>query len=170
MWFQDEARFGQQNTTTRLWAEKGSRPRAVRQQQFQNAHIYGAVCPATGQTEAIISPILSMEMMKIHLQQIADATPEGRHAVVIMDCASWHADKVAEDIEKITIIHLPPYSPELNPVEQVWQWLRQRKLANSCFSGYENIVDRVSDAWNAFREDANRVKSMCTRSWTDLIT
>jgi transposase len=67
------------------------------------------------------------------------------------------------------VITQPPYSPELNPVEQVWQWLRQRKLANSCFSGYENIVDRVSDAWNAFREDVSRVKSMCTRAWTDLI-
>ena len=108
--------------------------------------------------------------MKIYLQQIADATPDGRHAMVIMDCASWHADKVAQDIEKITIIHLPPYSLELNPVEQVWQWLRQRKLANSCFSSYENIVDRVSDAWNAFREDTALVKSMCIRSWISLIT
>ncbi len=88
--------------------------------------------------------------MKIRLQQIADTTSDGRHAVLIMDCASWHADKVVQDIEKITIIHLPPYSPELNPVEQVWQWLRQRKLANSYFSGYENIEDRVSDTWNAF--------------------
>ena len=68
--------------------------------------------------------------MQIHLQQIADATPAGRHDIVIMDCARWHADKAAENIEKITLIHLPPYSPELNPIEQVWQWLRQRKMAN----------------------------------------
>ncbi|WP_059364695.1 hypothetical protein [Pseudoalteromonas sp. '520P1 No. 423'] len=54
--FQDEARFGQQNTTTRLWAEKGSRPRAVKQQQFQYANLFGAICPATGATEAIVTP------------------------------------------------------------------------------------------------------------------
>ena len=56
VWFQDEARFGQQNTTTRIWATKGTRPRAVRQQQFESAYLYGAVCPATGATEAIIAP------------------------------------------------------------------------------------------------------------------
>tara|TARA_R110001583_G_scaffold195325_1_gene371705 strand:+ start:817 stop:1059 length:243 start_codon:yes stop_codon:yes gene_type:complete len=58
VWFQDEARFGQQNTTTRVWAQKVSRPRVIRQQQFISTHIYGAVCPSTGQTEALISPIL----------------------------------------------------------------------------------------------------------------
>ena len=56
IWFQDEARFGQQNTTTRLWAEKGSRSRAVKQQQFQYAYLFGAICPATGATEAIVTP------------------------------------------------------------------------------------------------------------------
>lgn len=55
-WFQDEARFGQQNTTTRLWAHKGSRPRAVKQQQFDYAYLFGAICPSTGRTEAIIAP------------------------------------------------------------------------------------------------------------------
>ena len=92
IWFQDEARFGQQNTTTRLWAEKGSRPSAINQQQFISTHIYGAVCPATGQTEALISPVLSMEMMQNHLQLISDATPKGRYAIVIMDRAGWHSN------------------------------------------------------------------------------
>ncbi|MDO6557550.1 IS630 family transposase, partial [Colwellia sp. 4_MG-2023] len=57
VWFQDEARFGQQNTTTRVWATKGTRPRVVRQQQFEYAYLFGAICPATGATEAIISPL-----------------------------------------------------------------------------------------------------------------
>ena len=56
IWFQDEARFGQQNTTTRLWAEKGSRPRVVKQQQFLNAYLFGAVCPGNGKTEALVLP------------------------------------------------------------------------------------------------------------------
>ncbi len=55
-WFQDEARIGQQNTTTRLWSMKGCRPRAVKQQQFDYAYLFGAVCPATGETEALIAP------------------------------------------------------------------------------------------------------------------
>ncbi|WKD22688.1 transposase [Pseudoalteromonas sp. KG3] len=75
VWFQDEARFGQQNTTSKIWAKKGTRPRVVKQQQFLSTHIFGAVCPATGQTEAIIAPYLSKDIMKQHLQLISDATP-----------------------------------------------------------------------------------------------
>ena len=70
VWFQDEARFGQQNTTTRLWAEKGSRPRAVGQQQFEYAYLFGAICPSTGATEALISPVMNMAGMEQHLSLI----------------------------------------------------------------------------------------------------
>ena len=169
IWFQDEARIGQQNTTTKMWAEKGSRPSVVRQQQFISTHIYGAVCPATGQTEALISPILSLEMMQNHLQLISDATPKGRYAVVIMDRASWHSNKIVGRFNNLSILHLPPYSPELNPIEQVWSWLRQHHLANRCFNGYESIVGSVCDAWNDFVSDTQRVMKMCTRDWMNLI-
>tara|TARA_R110001606_G_scaffold286491_1_gene434770 strand:- start:1021 stop:1227 length:207 start_codon:yes stop_codon:yes gene_type:complete len=63
VWFQDEVRFGPQNTATRLWANKGSRPRAVKQQQFEYTYLFGAVCPATGATEALLSPFVSKEIM-----------------------------------------------------------------------------------------------------------
>ena len=76
VWFQDEARFGQQNTTTRLWATKGTRPRAVKQQQFEYAYLFGAVCPSTGATEAIISPVMNMDIMEKHLSLISQRVPE----------------------------------------------------------------------------------------------
>ena len=142
----------------------------VRQQQFISAHIYGAVCPATGQTEALISPVLSMEMMENHLQLISDATPKGRYSVVIMDRASWHSNKTARKFGNLSIIHLPPYSPELNPIEQVWSWLRQNELANFAFKDYEDIVEQITLAWNNFRHQVKHVKSLCKRSWTNLIT
>jgi hypothetical protein len=169
VWFQDEARFGQQNTTTRVWAKKGSRPRGVRQQQFISTHIYGAVCPSPGQTEALISPILSTEMMEKHLKQISDATPVGRYALAVMDCASWHSDKLNNSFKNVTVMHLPPYSPELNPVEQVWAHLRAHDLANFTFKNYDDIVDQVSVAWNRFRHQVDHVKSLCKREWTNLI-
>ena len=90
VWFQDEARFGQQNTTTRLWAEKGTRPRAVKQQQFEYAYFFGAVCPATGDTEALIAPIMNMDVMEKHLSLISKKVPKGRHAVIVVDGAAWH--------------------------------------------------------------------------------
>ena len=152
IWFQDEARFGQQNTTTRLWAEKGSRPRAVKQQQFLNAYLFGAVCPANGNTEALVVPFSNKEGMKLHMEQISKATPNGRHSVV-------------EEFDNLSIIKLPAYSPELNPIEQVWQWLRQNELANKCFKDYDDIVESCCDAWNSFRSDINLVKNICFRDW-----
>ena len=169
VWFQDEAHFGQQNTTTRLWASKGSRPRAVKQQQFEYAYVFGAVCPSSGATEALIVPKANSDVMRIHLQQISDATQVGRHAVVIMDGAGWHRKHLEDEFDNLSIIRLPPYSPELNPVEQVWQWLRQHHLANRCFNGYSDIVESCSTAWNDFRSSINRVIRMCSREWINLI-
>jgi len=111
VWFQDEAKFGQQNTTTRLWAEKGTRPRAVKQQQFEYAYLFGAVCPSTGATEALIAPCMNMDVMRKHLSLISKRTLSKRHAVIIVDGAAWHQEHLADEFENVTIIKLPPYSP-----------------------------------------------------------
>jgi transposase len=92
------------------------------------------------------------------------------HAIVVMDGAGWHTADIAEQFNNISIIKLPPYSPELNPIEQVWSWLRQHYLANQRFIDYNDIVNSVCEAWNSFCEDKNRVKSLCFRDWTRLIT
>lgn len=65
-------------------------------------------------------------------------------------------------------LKLPPYSPELNPIEQVWQWLRQRHLSNKVFNGYEDIVDSCTNAWNTFRKNVDTVKFICSREWIKL--
>jgi transposase len=169
VWFQDEARFGQQNTTTRVWATKGSRPRVVRQQQFEYAYLFGAVCPSTGETEAIVAPFSNSEAMVEHMTLISKKTVAGRHAVVIMDGAGWHQKHTTAGLDNVSIIKLPPYSPELNPIEQVWQWMRQNELANRCFNGYDDIVDQCCRAWNNFRSDKLRVKKLCSRDWTNLV-
>ncbi|HIF9079108.1 TPA: IS630 family transposase, partial [Photobacterium damselae] len=168
IWFQDEARFGQQNTTTRLWAERGTRPRAVKQQQFEYAYLFGSICPQKGIGEAIVVPWVNKDIMIEHLKQISSVTEKGRHAIVIMDGAGWHTEDIADDFQNISIIKLPPYSPELNPIEQVWSWLRQHYLANQSFSDYEDIVSKVCSAWNSFLECSTRVTKMCSRRWTDL--
>lgn len=165
IWFQDEARFGQQNTTTRLWARKGSRPRAVKQQQFDYAYLFDAVCPATRATEALVTPWVNKDVMRQHLLQISEQTQPGHHALVVMDGAGWHTSDIAAGIPNVEIIKLPPYSPELNPIEQVWSWLRQRCLANRCFENYEDIVESCSNAWNEFISNTQRVMSICYREW-----
>ena len=168
VWFQDEARFGQQNQTTRVWAETGTRPRVVKQQQYEYGYLFGAVCPSNGKTEAFIAPCVNKEAMTLHLAQISKATPYGRHAVVIMDGAGWHTFDTARPFNNLTIIKLPPYSPELNPIEQVWSWLRQHCLSNRIFEGYNDIVEQVSKAWNKFISRTERVIKMCSRAWINL--
>ncbi|QUJ67620.1 transposase [Photobacterium sp. GJ3] len=91
---------------------------------------------------------------------------------MIMDGAGWHTDDVAHQFENVSIIKLPPYSPELNPIEQVWRWLRQRCLANQSFSNYDDIVDKIYAAWNQFWNQflqcTHRLKQICSREWIDL--
>ena len=100
--------------------------------------------PENGKTEALISPLVNKEVMTQHMKQISEATQGGRHAVVVMDGAGWHTLDTVRPFDNVTLIKLPPYSPELNPIEQVWQWLRQRCLSNRIFKGYDEIVEQVS--------------------------
>ena len=130
--------------------------------------MFSAVCPATGNTEALITPWVNKDIMKQLLKLISERTEAGRHAVVIMDGASWHQHELVKGIDNVSLIKLPPYSPELNPIEQVWSWLRQHHLANRYFAGYEDIVESCSKAWNAFISDAQRVIDMCTRDWASV--
>ena len=165
IWFQDEARFGQQNTTTRLWAKRGTRPRAIKQQQFDYAYLFGSVCPERGIGQGLVVPWVSKDIMKEHLKQVSSVTEQGRHAVIIMDGASWHTDDIAESFDNVSIIKLPPYSPELNPIEQVWSWMRQRCLGNQRFLDYDDIVEKVCCAWNKFLSCTDRVTKMYSRNW-----
>ena len=165
IWFQDEARVGQRGTVARMWAEKGTRPRIVRQQQFNSAYIFGAVCPQKDKGMGIIMPYSDTEAMLIHLKHISANISKGRHAIIIMDRASWHTTKKIKKFNNITIIHLPAASPELNPVEQIWQHLRRRELSNRCFKDYEEILNVCSFAWNNFIDEKGAIKNLCTRDW-----
>ena len=166
IWFQDEARFGQQNQTTRLWALTGTRPSAVKQQQFEYGYLFGAVCPGNGEGEVLVMAKANKEAMTEYLRLISNATPKGRHSVVIIDGAAWTL-KIPHHyfLTRISIIKLPPYSPELNPMEKVWQWLCQRCLSNRVFDGYDEIVEQVSRAWTIFTGDPKRVTQLCNWDW-----
>lgn len=170
IWFQDEARVGQRGTVTRIWAKKGTRPRTIRQQQYLFAYLFGAVCPNTDQAVGLALPFVNTEAMDLHLETISDAVPQGRHAVLVADGAAWHTTDKLTCPENISLLPLPPYSPELNPMENLWEHLRQKWLANRCFEGYEAILDACCDAWNAFTDKAGAIKQLCSRSWAVLQT
>lgn len=106
--------------------------------------------------------------MRQHLTKISEATHSDRYALVIIDGAGWHADDIAKEFCHLSVLKLPPYSPELQPIEQVWQWLRQHCLANRYFDGYNDIVEQCCNAWNTFIQCKDRVKSLCTRHWANM--
>lgn len=165
VWFQDEARVGQRGTLTRIWATKGTRPRAIRQQQFEYAYIFGAVCPKRDLAVGLVLPTVNSEAMKIHLEHISAQVEEGKHAVIILDRAAWHTTNKVKKFKNITLVPLPPASPELNPVEQVWQQLRDRELANRSYEGYDDIIESCCVAWNNYVDTPGNVNRLCTRNW-----
>lgn len=167
IWTQDESRVGQQGSLARIWSPRGTRPRKVRQQQFIFAYIYGASCALTGDSFGLIFPETNTKSMQIYLDGLSVHIDSGRHGAIIVDNAGWHTSKELRVPDNITLIPLPPYSPELNPMEQVWQWLKQNHLSNICFNNYDDIVDKLSVAWNAFSNNIKLVKSICCRQWID---
>src|SRR3979490_371355 len=148
VWFQDEARIGQKNSLTRVWGQTGSRPVAPKDLGFASAYVFGAVCPSAGKAAALIMPICNTAAMNHHLCEISSQVAADAHAVVILDGASWHNSHGLMVPSNITLLALPPYSPELNPVERVWHYLRSHWLANSVFPSLANIMDACETAWN----------------------
>lgn len=164
IWFQDEARIGQRGTVTRTWAAKGSRQRLTRQQQFEYAYIFGAVCPSRDEAVGLVLPVANTDAMLVHLEHISAKVPEGRHAILVLDRAAWHTTKRLKKFTNLTLLPLPPASPELNPTEQVWQMLRDMYLANRCYKDYDDIVQACCDAWNMWVDIPSNVKKLCSRS------
>ena len=164
IWFQDEARFGQQGSLSRLWAIKGTRPRAVRQQQFKYTYLFGAVCPERGDAVGLLLPYANKDTMEIHLRHISSQIPAGRHAVVVLDKAGWHTTKKLPHFQNLTLLPLPAASPELNPCEQVWKHLRRTRLSNRIFKDEEELLDACSDAWNEFTGEHKQVSSLTSRA------
>ena len=105
-------------------------------------------------------------MMNLHLVEISANVAPGAHAVLTIDGAGWHqtGDKLRVP-DNITLLHLPPYSPELNPVENVWAFLRSNKLSNSVFDTYDAIVEACCDAWQWLISQPDRITSIGNRKW-----
>ena len=165
IWFQDEARVGQKNGHVYQWAEKGTRPRQTADQRYENAYIFGAVCPAHDKGAALVMPRANAEAMQKHLEEISQSIATKAHGVVIMDGAGWHKSGALKIPENLSILFLPPYSPELNPTENIWQFLRQTYLSNRVFETWEAIVDACCDAWNRLIAETGRIKPIATRNW-----
>ena len=162
----DEARIGQKGRLTHVWYQKGVRPRGLRQQGFASAYLFGAVCPEREAGVALVLPEVSTAAMDVFLAELGRAVPAGAHAALLLDRAGWHVSEALTVPANLTLIPLPPYSPELNPVERVWEHLRDRWLSHRVLAGgYEAVVDAACAAWNALRAEPGRLRSLTSYPW-----
>ena len=166
IWFQDEARVGQQGSLEYIWAPVGSRPRMVRDNRHNSAYLFGAICHQRQVGAAIIMPAANTEAMNEHLAEIATQVAPGAHAVLVCDQAGWHQKgKQLRLPDNISLLPLPPYSPELNPMENIWDYLRGNWLSARVWDSYEAILAACKDAWNFLTSDFERIDSIAHRNW-----
>jgi putative transposase len=184
VWFQDEARVGQKESLEYIWARLakgsvrrsrmewqgegpiGSRPPMVRDVRHDSVHLFGAICPARAGGAAIIMPAVNSEAMNEHLAEISTQVAPHAHALLVCDGAGWHQPGSRLVVpNNITLLSLPPYAPELNPMENVWDYLRGNKLSSLVWNSYEATVEGCRQAWLFLANDPARIISIGTRSW-----
>lgn len=146
---------------TRVWAPRGSRPRAVRQTQYDYLWVLTAVCPATGAAEGLISPSLNTGVVNVFLTQLSASLEPDVHAVLFWDGAGFHTAKALNVPDNISLERLPPRSPELMPVENLWHYEREHFWANRKYADYAALEQAAREGWRAVCLDAEKVKSVC---------
>jgi transposase len=161
VWFEDEARFGQQGTMARVWAKKGSRPRGVRQTQYGYLYVLTDVCVGTGAASGLISPALNVGVVNLFLKQFSRELPAGTHAVLVWDGAGFHTGNGLIIPPHVSLIQLVPYAPELNPVENLWHYLRSHYWSLRVYRDYEALEEAAMTAWRAVCLAPELVRSIC---------
>jgi hypothetical protein len=161
----DEARVGQKGTLTRVWAPRGSRPTLVKQCEYDWLYLWAAVDPATGDSVAMLTPTVDTGLMQKFIDGLSGHVEPGQHAVLVLDNAGWHRAKALAWPANVTPMFLPPYSPELNPAENVWQYLRSHQLANRVYEDYPSMLRQVDAAWDTLTPA--RLKSLCGCPWIE---
>jgi hypothetical protein len=165
IWFQDEARIGQKNGIVRQWARRGTRPRQPADQRYESAYLFGAICPARGTGAALALPYADTHAMQLHLDEIGKTVAKGAHAALLLDRAGWHTTGNLVVPKNITLIFLPSRSPELNPVENIWQYLRANWLSNRVFETYDDIIEASCNAWQNLIAQPHSITSIGMREW-----
>ncbi len=158
--FEDEARFGRQGTLCRVWARRGSRPRGVRQTQSSYLYLLTAVCASTGAAYGLISPVLPVEVVNLFLEQFSRELPANVHAVLVWDGAGYHTSPKLVVPSNVSLIQLVPYSPELNPVENLWHDLRSHSWSLRVYANVDALEEAALSAWQQVCLVPDLVKSI----------
>jgi transposase len=161
VWHQDEARFGQQGTLTRVWARRGSRPRRRRQNGRESLYVLTATCAASGAAFGLIMPELDTAVVNQFLAEFSRQLAPGVRAVLLWDNAPYHVGGDLVVPANVSLIGLLPYSPELNPVENLWHYLRAHHWSNRVYADYDALLEAATEAWRQVCLDPEKIRSIC---------
>ena len=156
---QDEGRFGRISDYRYCWAPKGMRPKAPRQIVRKFLYVYAAVCMALGRMTSLILPYANTEMMNLFLQEVSEDFKDF-FVIMLIDRAGWHVSKKLKIPENIRLIPQPPYSPELNPVEHVWEHLREKATPNKAFKSLDQLQEALCHHLRALGNAPDQLRSM----------
>jgi transposase len=137
----------------------------VQQLGYLWAYIFTALRPATGEDVTLVLPAVNTAAMQVFLDHVAASRPADAHLVIVLDGAGWHKSRDLSVPPSITLLVLPPYSPELNPVERVWLYLRERFLSLRVLGSTDDIIDACCDAWMHLVAEPDRIRSLCNYPW-----
>jgi putative transposase len=160
--FQDEAGFGRINKPRYCWCRKGFRPSVPCHRIREYRYAYGAVDPQSGDSFFLVLPYCNTACMNVFLRELSKEYPDD-YLLVVADGAAWHTAKGLIIPDNIEIIPLPPYTPEMNPIEQIWAWIRIHGFRNDCFVTLDKVIDRLCDTISSL--SSNTVKSITHRDW-----
>lgn len=133
------------------------------QNEYDWVYLYGAANPTTGASCALVLPWANTEMMQLHLEAISRQVGPQRHVVLILDNAGWHGARALRTPANITLLPLPAYAPELNPIERLWHWLKDHEFSNRIYDNYDCLLDAVCEMWNTLTSE--RIASLCHYQW-----
>jgi transposase len=162
VFFFDEGRFGLKTETGRRWGKRGQILHTEVSQSYQNFYAYSAVSPFSGKSFSLFLPWVSTEVMNRYLAEMAMAYPD-TELLLIWDGAGWHHSKDLSIPANMQIHFLPPYSPELNPVERLWWWLRRQVCRNKLFACNDTLMNELEHALRSLSREA--FKALCACSY-----
>ena len=160
--FQDEAGFGRINKPKYCWCEKGIRPSVPCHHIREYRYVYGAVEPLTGESCFVVMPYCNTESMNVFLEKLSNTFPKDK-IILACDGAAWHKSGSLRIPENIELVFIPPYTPEMNPIEQIWKEIRKRGFKNEVFQSLQKVVDRLCDTICSLSNET--IKSITERNW-----
>lgn len=162
--FQDEAGFGRINKPKRCWCRKGIRPTVPCHHIREYRYLYGAVSPLDGEMFSLVMPYANTDCMNVFMSELSKAYPDD-YILLLLDNAAWHHSSIMIVPDNIELCPLLAYTPELNPIEMIWDEVREKGFCNEIFKCLEAVLDRLCATVKELAEDAQRVASITHREW-----